>query len=431
MKKYNISIFFITILLCAAVASINWLVNPFMMFNPPILTGVNYFSTECYYKQLVFKPYQLRTLSPRSVIIGASHAGIAFNPDHLPQPAYNLAIGGASSYINWLLLNEAVSTNNQLENIVLELPFFGFNSDNPDNEPGRDPRFENRLIQNNSTPLLNIDFMSEAINDKLASLLSWESLRASLRMVNKQSDVANHRRGSFIEKYNGQWIQQAQPNTSTWTLFENSWKKFLYDEWFPAPLHRFTFSEDNEPMKHLRQSIRLLYQRNINTHIVIAPLHGSLLVALQQAGLWPAFMQWKQAIVRINEEEALKAEKTPYLIHDYAVINTYSQQALPENYASTIRLQNFNDAAHASPILGDHILSELKKFDELKKTDTEKQLKQSSSGGILLNSATIEQHLQNSTSDINQFSIQHPEFQAAIQKIIKSAPKNIHFPINN
>ena len=130
-----------TLLCCSLIASINWLINPFLMFNAPILPNINEFATECYYKQMVFKPYQLRDIKPRSIIIGASHAGIAFNPDNLPQPAYNLAIGGASSYINFRLLQEAVSSNEQLDNVILETPFFGFNSDDPNNLPNHDSQF--------------------------------------------------------------------------------------------------------------------------------------------------------------------------------------------------------------------------------------------------------------------------------------------------
>jgi hypothetical protein len=413
MKSYIKITSLLTLICCLLIASINWLINPFLMFNAPVLPNINEFATECYYKQMVFKPYQLRDIKPRSIIIGASHAGIAFNPDNLPQPAYNLAIGGASSYINFRLLQEAIGNNGHLENVILETPFFGFNSDDPNNLPNQDSQFEGRLIYTENLKT-NPAFVGYFISDKLSSILSWESLRASLRMLRKQHNVGNKNRSSFIEKHNGQWIQQPSTNTSTWTLFENSWRKFLYDEWFPAPRRTFTFSPDDAPVNYYRQSLKLLYAHDMNTNIVIAPLHGSLLIALHEAGLWQDFEIWKTTLARINEEEAASAGKKPFPLWDYAAINTYTAQALPEQHNNTTRLSWFNDSAHASPQLGDVILQELGGT--------------ATPVGIQLHNSNITQHLEQSSTKLENYKAQHPELQAAIQQLIQSAPKNINFP---
>jgi hypothetical protein len=405
---------FFSLLICGIVAGINGLINPFIMFNTPALPGINEFYTECYYKQLLFKPYQLRDIQPRSIIIGASHAGIAFNPDKLPQPAYNLAVGGASSYINFRLLQEAIGSNDKLENVILETPFFSFNSDDPNNQPHQDAQFEGRLLHT-SDMTINPSFIRHYFSDKLASLLSWESLRASLRMLGKQRDVGNKTRSSFIEKTNGQWLQQTTNTTTTWTLFENSWRKFLYDEWFPAPQHRFTFSLKGAPINYYRQSLKLLYARNIHTRIVIAPLHGSLLIALQEAGIGSDFDSWKAALVSINEEEAALAGKTAFAVYDYAIISAYTSQPLPEQHSSTQRLSWFNDSAHASPLLGDLIMREW-------------QESLSVSGGMSLDNSNITQHLAQTTATLAEYRNSHPEIHQAIQQLIKSAPADIHFP---
>ena len=412
MKSYIKITSLLTLLCCVIIASINWLINPFLMFNAPILPAINEFATECYYKQMVFKPYQLRDIKPRSIIIGASHTGIAFNPDNLPQPAYNLAIGGASSYINFRLLQEAIGSNEHLENVILETPFFGFNSDDPNNLPNQDSQFEGRLSYTENLKI-NPAFVGYFISDKLSSILSWESLRASLRMLVKQRDVGNKNRGSFIEKHNGQWVQQPSTNTATWTLFENSWRKFLYDEWFPAPRHTFTFSPDDAPINYYRQSLKLLYARKIKTNIVIAPLHGSLLIALHEAGLWQDFETWKIALVRINAEEAANAGEKPFSLWDYAAINTYTTQDLPENHDNTTRLSWFNDSAHASPLFGDIILQELVGI--------------TAPVGTQLENINITQHLEQSSVKLKNYKVQHPELEAAIQRLIQIAPENIHF----
>lgn len=412
MKHYTLTTCLLAFICCLLVAGTNWLINPFLMFRSPVIDGINTFATECYYKQLVFKPYLLNNIQPRSLIIGASHGGIAFNPDHLPQPAYNLAIGGASSYINWRLLEESVAGNARLEHVLLEAPFFAFNSDDPNNMPERDMQFERRL-RHASQGISSIDIAGQYMNDTLSSLLSWESMRASLRMIQKQESIARKTRGSFIGNRNGQWIQQAPPGMSTWTLFENSWRKFLYDEWFPAPLRRFTFDQQGEPLRYFRQSLALLYQRDIKTQVVIAPLHGSLLLALEESGLWPTLTEWKTALVRINEEEAARHGKTPFILVDYATINTYTVAVLPAAHDSKERVLWFNDAAHASPVLGELVLQELQG---------------SVKTGMALSSDNIESHLAQSTQALADYRLQHPEFLSVIQLLMDNAPADTHFP---
>ncbi len=417
MTRYSRTTLLLALSLALLVAAANWLVNPYLMFHSPVITGVNQYVTECYYKQLLFKPYEANTGKLRSVIIGTSHAGIAFNPNYLAQPSYNMAVGGASSYINWRLLQETVVSNSSLDYVLLEIPFFSFNSDDPDNSPNHDSQFENRLRNTSNASSTNI--MGQYIGDRLASLLSWEVSRASLKMLSKQQEIASKERGSFIANRDGQWEQQAAPTRHTWALFENSWKKFLYNEWFPAPQYRFTLDEHGQPLRYFRQSVALLYDRNIRTDIVIAPLHASLLIALHEAGLWPTFNNWKKVIVQINEEEAVKRGKTPFAIVDYANVNPYTIEALPASHDSSTRLQWFNDAAHASPVLGDAILQTLSN-------------RQSSSKHFnlsTLNSRNIDSKLQSDKTALDNYINQNAQYQLIMRRLIANSPVNIHYPI--
>src|SRR5690606_538935 len=108
---------------------------------------------------------------------------------------------GSTSYINYRLLQEALQANPDLKEVILEAPMFAFNALDPNNSPGNNPAFEQRLAvtENNKANYSRDAYM---ISDILASLISWESTRSSLRMVKKQSAITSGKRGSFIQYQN-------------------------------------------------------------------------------------------------------------------------------------------------------------------------------------------------------------------------------------
>lgn len=407
--KYFTSSLILALLLLGVVMSFNWLVNPYLLFNPPVIKGVNEIATENFFKQLLFKPYQLHRIKPRSIIVGTSHAGIAFNPDMLEQPAFNLAVGGSSSYINYRLLQEALQANPHLEQVILEVPLFAFNAFDPHNLPGNDPEFEQRLsVAADNKPNFTRD--AYMTSDMISSLTSWESTRSSFRLLRKQDLVTSGKRSSFIQYRNGQWLQQQAPNTSTRQYFENSWKKFLHDEWFPAPHFAFalTANDQSPGLLYFQQSLALLYQQGVDTTIVMAPMHASLLVALQECGLWNTYEQWKKELVRINQQEALSAKREPFVMVDYTSLNAYTMIALPTDPSSTQRLPWFDDSAHASAAFGKRILTELQ-TDKIEI-------------GKALSANTLENYLIQQRTAVEQYAKQHPEERAVIQQLIKNSP---------
>ncbi len=337
----------------------NALINPYLMFNGPTIKGINEWVTENYYRQLIFKPYQLRQQKPTSIILGSSQAGVALNPEQLPQPAYNLAIGGATAYHHHRLLQEAFANQPAPQQIILELPFFAFNSSDPNNHAAADRSFENRLrITVENRP--NSTYFFHAANEILSSLVSWDTTRASIRMISKQKEIGSKQRGSFIQDRNGQWIQQLAPGIKNRTIMENSWRKTVFNDWLPAPEHRYTLpADDSGPLSYYRQNLRMLYANHTRSTLLIAPLHVSLLLALQEVGLWPEFQRWKHTLTRINAEEAERAGQPPFPLWDYANINPQTCEDIALDNDSRVRSQWFNDSAHASPAFGEMVLQEI------------------------------------------------------------------------
>lgn len=408
MNRYLPRTLFTALLLATLVALGNWLANPYLLFNGPVIDGVNRYVTENFYQQLLFKPYQLRHASQRSVILGASQAGVAFNPALLPQPAYNLAVGGSTAYLQYRLLQEAIHSSNTLDTVVFETPFFAFNSSDPNNEPGRDPAFEQRLSLR-ADGSRNLQQPFSALEETLSGLIGWDSTRASLRMMAKQTEVATLQRGSFIQWRNGQWQQQPPPGTSTRLLMENSWKKTIYNDWLPAPRREYTLPDrHSSTLANFRDSLRLLQQHRIRTRIVIAPLHASLFIALQETGLWPTFQQWKRELVAINDAVARETGQPPFPLYDYATVNALTAEPLPTDN-TTARLQWFNDSMHPSPAFGDLVLQEI--------------ISGTLTYGRLLDGSTIDTVLAGDEEALARYTALHPQQQAALRTLLANDPR--------
>jgi len=421
MTHYTTKLFIITACLLTLIAGFNWLANPYLLFNSPDIEGFNKIKTEPFYKQLVFKPYQIKSQPYRTVIFGSSRAGIALDPEQLPdryQPAYNASIGGATSYINYRLLQQSLLQKNQApEHVILETAFFSFNRFSQMNTPERDPLFENR-IQGRYDGSSNPFFLPQKTFDYFVTLLSWDSVRASLRMLSKQQSVAEKQRGSFIQKNNGQWLQQAPPKQFTSTLYDGSLEKFLYKEWFPAPKKAFQLQgkndKANKPLLYYRQSLRTLYEHNIHTSVVILPVHSNLLVSLEQSGLQAKFEKWKRQLVNINQEEAKRAKQTPFSIWDFAFAHPQASEAVPLDQQSHQRLQWFNDSAHPSPLFGNQVMQQIV---ENKK----------SNAGYAITEENIEQKLMEQKHLLQRYKKQHPEQIENINRIINKAPAGLPY----
>jgi hypothetical protein len=401
MKSYFTKALLLTTLLTSIIAAFNGIMNPYLMFNSPVIKHMNEWVTENYYKQLLFKVYQLHHIKPVSIILGASQAGVAFNPEKLPQPAYNLSVGGSTSYIHYRLLQEAIHSNPQLQSAILETPFFAFNSSDPNNQPDYDLALENRLNRHadGSNNWLQPLYASQEL---FSSLISWDVTRASLRMIAKQHEVASKQRGSFIQLRNGQWIQQTPPAIKTTQLIENSWKKSIFNDWLPAPDHQYVLPDSHHnAFLYYRKNLQLLYSNNIDTKIVIAPFHASLHIALQENGLWQTFHQWKKELVIINEAEAKLAGKPPFSVYDYAVINDFTSEEIPP---STQRMQWFNDSMHPSPALGDIVMDEI--------------MNNTIKNGRQLNNTNLNA-LQNDGAALSSYIDAHTEQQTAIRQMIQ------------
>ncbi len=99
MKQYVKRLTFIGLVLLVIVVGINWLVDPYGLFNSPKFVGINALKPE--FSARMVKAYAVRDVKPRAIVLGTSLAELGIDPEHAGwsyQPTYNLGLEGANTY---------------------------------------------------------------------------------------------------------------------------------------------------------------------------------------------------------------------------------------------------------------------------------------------------------------------------------------------
>src|SRR5438445_6815998 len=89
------------VLMIAAIASMNFVVDPFGMYRLVDREGFNAYKPAVDHRVRVVKAYDVRRLRPQGIILGTSRSHLGLRPSHdgwdpAAKPIYNLAFDGAT-----------------------------------------------------------------------------------------------------------------------------------------------------------------------------------------------------------------------------------------------------------------------------------------------------------------------------------------------
>jgi tetratricopeptide (TPR) repeat protein len=82
-----------------------------------------------------------------------------------------------------------------------------------------------------------------------------------------------------------------------------------------------------------------------------------MMLAIQDAGLWPQFEDWKRGIVTILAEEAKESGKPQFPLWDFSGFNSVTDEHIPDADDKTTRVKWFFEPSHYKKETGDLILS--------------------------------------------------------------------------
>lgn len=180
-------------------------------------------------------------------------------------------------------------------------------------------------------------------------------------MINTSLSL-NALQASLITIYANQEINfKVQVEESTNQKFKRWLTNFLNFEGFYK-----SYSLSQKQLDSLKTVINLCQQHNIKYYIFISPTHVTQYEAIDRAGLWSTFEQWKREVANI----------TP--IWDFSGYNSVTTEAISES------MTNYIDNSHYSKYTGKLVLNKMFNYE----ADVIPQ-----DFGILLNLNNLESHL--------------------------------------
>jgi hypothetical protein len=335
----------------AALALVNYAVDPYWLYDNPRVEGFNFWKTELAGTTQTVKPTSVAWRRPRSVVVGASTAEAGLDPADArawDAQGYNLALGGAG-------LAEAVDAmgwalDHGAERVVLVLDFVRFSSDQrpsrlqlPDRRAARGSWFgdSNLLL-----PTLQVTIGPAAIRDTIETVLNQHEPRTEGAFETEQMIERNGaRRPDYAEA-------QVRSVGGQRAAIRRSVRRYATLGWFPDPCRAWSFRDASGAtpgLEELDRAMALARETDAELTLVLPPVHAVMLVAMQEFDVYGDYQQWKRIVTERVEQEAAARGSEPFPLHDFGVIAPETSERIPDDDTP---LERFTDPAHFRPSLG-------------------------------------------------------------------------------
>lgn len=329
--------------LTAALAGFNALIDPYGYFDPPTISGVNGLPLGFNHRPLLAKSLAVSELRPATIILGNSRAEAAYDPQHPAislRPGYNLAIGGAGLAMLHRYFLEALAAGG-LRQVILALDLTMF-----------DP------AANAADADLDTALLTDATG-KPDDARKWRRLAFILLSGTTSSDswwsythqrkpVAIYSRSGLREEaYDIEQVaREGGPRLASLRV-ESS---FLAGTLRDVESEKFRASYATT-LAALQEIVDLSAKHGIQLKLIINPIHARQNYALDVAGLWPLYENWKRDLVAA-------AQRSPELVSlwDFSGVGSCTAENLPADANAASAMRWYRESSHFRRVLGNRVL---------------------------------------------------------------------------
>jgi hypothetical protein len=341
MGRYLVHLLSSFALLLGAALTVNWLADPYAVFGTPVFKGINEAKPAIATNRRIFKIVGYAHQKMDALILGTSRADAGLSPKHegfRNLKAVNLATP-AQTNTETELIFKFVADRSDLKIAVIGLDFFASNA---------------LLTDTDDFTLDNF-----AQDRKWKLFFSFDTLTASRQSL-FQSGTPPIRPDEARENNPKKFSRQA---------FLASEKSYMWGgTYLPSPQCRYVFEVDrikngkyyrNDPLAAIRSIMALAHQRHVKLYLFISPSHARQWEVLAAVGLWAPWEEWKRRLVRINQEEAVRAGQAPFSLWDFSGYHSLSTEALPNTSDDNATMYGYLESSHYKPIIGNLVLDRL------------------------------------------------------------------------
>jgi|TARA_B100000315_G_scaffold70439_1_gene64267 hypothetical protein len=324
----------------------NWYVDPFEIY----WTGEYEPRRKVFMKKLwIFKAMNIRKIAPQAVMLGSSRSMIGLDAEHpggdsSVYPRYNLGLPASNLYEILSYLQHANELT-PVKQAIIGVDFFSFNV-----------FYQAKTEFNDSFLLSEGDSkLFSRFRETMVALFTLTSFDLSKRKIRSKGKETSYLNGSSTDFY--KYTQRYPPGKS----FLHNQKNYLSIFLHPPPRHQFCLYDQNgknSQMQALRKLVDLAHRKKIDLRIFIHPIHASLQEIIKYAGLWPAFEDWKQKLVRITSEQNMdQAQKVQ--LWDFSGYNRFTTEEKTPLEALAPTMKWYWEALHYRKELGDRVLDRI------------------------------------------------------------------------
>jgi hypothetical protein len=355
----------VSLSILAFIALVNIIVDPYGVFNSPLIEEFNQSKPWKVVQVRLFKAIEITQIKPKTILLGASRTYVGLNPQHPAlnryTQAYNLGLNSANMYEMKRYFQHALANQPDLNLVVLEIDYFSFYL-NGENTPDF---LENRLERNSILPqdLFNSTLSIDALNNSISTILHNYRESQKFLFVKGMVDVA---------------VPNQPISIPTFTQFLSN--------------HSYYISPNY--LKDFEYVVKTCHDRGIELKIFISPIHVLFLENLRASGNWPMYEKWKREIVKISP------------VWDFSGYNSITT----EKYSDRVVMKNYTDVSHYTIPVGNLILNRLFNYQE----ETIPR-----DFGVLITPTNIESHLDKINTERQVWAKQNPDVVKFIGTLLK------------
>ena len=335
-------------LLCTALAGFNAFIDPYDHFDPPKISGVNELPLGFNHRPLLAKSLAVSTLRPATIILGNSRAEAAYDPQHpaiTQRPAYNLAIGGAGLAMLHRYFLEALAAGG-LRQVILALDLTLFDPD-----------------ANAANADLNAVLLTDS-SGKPEGARKWQRQAFILLSGTASSDswwsYTHQRKPVAIYDHSGlreqaydiaQVARESGPRQASLRVESSFLASTLRD--VESANFRASYGAT---LAALQEIVDLSARHGIQLKLIINPIHARQSYALDAAGLWPLYENWKRDLIA-----ATQRSPRPELVSlwDFSGVSACTGEAVPTSANAAAAMRWYRESSHFRRVLGNRVLDRI------------------------------------------------------------------------
>ncbi len=356
-----------TVLWLAAAAVVNLAIDPYGLFGSPRLAGVNAVKPAAPNRIRYAKPYYADRVMARTIIAGNSRPEAGIDPlsrcwPKSWTPVFNAGVPGVG-LAGQIRYAEHASAGGIVNHVLMGLDLLDFLAGGAvsparDTQPDCNSEVNFRFCSNGN---VNPNYLCRGLRDRAAGLFSLTTFADSLRTVAAQGkrDQPNRTALGFnpgedyvgIVRTEGQAVLFRQKNQEVYGYFRRAVMRWS-DGAPPWDDHLAILAAYLERAK----------AQGINVILFTNPYHLDYFVAIETAGAWPLFAEWRRRLAVFATEHQVP-------LWDFHAIDERTTELPPDNANRQQILRWFWEPAHYRVEYGEGMLETMLGRDCMKGAD--------------------------------------------------------------